>query len=426
MNRLRKLAISVIGLLALAGCPGPADASAATGLAELQADLGAQMALVGPADGAYAYDLTAHEAIFSQRATNPRPPASVEKLYTSVTALTLLGPDGRLPTTVYGVGHMAAEGVWEGDLYLRGGGDPTFGSRAFIDGHYGGSGASVGQLARLLAKADGIRRVTGSVLGDESYFDTNRGEPASGFAPDPFLEGTLSGLAFNRGVSGHEHGAHAPAALAAHELRSALRSAGVTVAGKSGAKATPAGAAPLAQVLSPTIAELLGLMLPPSDNFFAETLLKDIGARFGGAPPGTAQVGTTAAGAGVVRRTIGSLLGTAPRVVDGSGLSRADRTSPYQVAFLLTAIAGTPNGTILRERLAVAGQSGTLEHRMRHTAAAGRCEGKTGTLIGASNLAGYCLAANGHTLVFAIFNDGVSTLLAHRVQDHIVISLAGY
>jgi D-alanyl-D-alanine carboxypeptidase/D-alanyl-D-alanine-endopeptidase (penicillin-binding protein 4) len=63
---------------------------------------------------------------------------------------------------------------------------------------------------------------------------------------------------------------------------------------------------------------------------------------------------------------------------------------------------------------------------MRRTAAAGRCQAKTGTLTGASNLAGYCLAANGHTLVFAIFNGGVSTRLAHRVQDHMVISIASY
>ena len=58
----------------------------------------------------------------------------------------------------------------------------------------------------------------------------------------------------------------------------------------------------LAQVQSPTIAQLLGLMLPPSDNFFAETLLKDLGARFAGA-------GTTAAGASVVSSTIATLLG---------------------------------------------------------------------------------------------------------------------
>jgi D-alanyl-D-alanine carboxypeptidase/D-alanyl-D-alanine-endopeptidase (penicillin-binding protein 4) len=280
-------------------------------------------------------------------------------------------------------------------------------------------GANVSQLASALITQEGIHEVTGRVLGDESYWDSRRGEPSSGYAPDLFLEGTLSALEFNRGAVGGERGAHAPAAYAARQLRSALSNAGVAVRGGSGAATTPAGALTLATALSPTVAELLGLMLPPSDNFFAETLLKDLGARFGGA-------GTTSAGAAVVASTIASLLGAHIRVVDGSGLSPADHTSPYQVALLLTALAGTPEGAILREHMAIAGRTGTLELRMRHTPATGRCQAKTGTLTGASNLAGYCTAADGHTLVFAIFNDGVSTAFAHRVQDHITITLARF
>jgi D-alanyl-D-alanine carboxypeptidase/D-alanyl-D-alanine-endopeptidase (penicillin-binding protein 4) len=61
---------------------------------------------------------------------------------------------------------------------------------------------------------------------------------------------------------------------------------------------------------------------------------------------------------------------------------------------------------------------------MRGTAAAGHCRAKTGTLTGASNLAGFCTSANGHLLAFAIFNDGVSVTFAHRIQDHLAITLA--
>ena len=61
---------------------------------------------------------------------------------------------------------------------------------------------------------------------------------------------------------------------------------------------------------------------------------------------------------------------------------------------------------------------------MRRTRAEGRCQGKTGTLEGASNLVGYCRAANGHTLAFAIFTDAISVESAHVFQDHIAISLA--
>jgi serine-type D-Ala-D-Ala carboxypeptidase/endopeptidase (penicillin-binding protein 4) len=436
-NRISHTLILLCGLLwatvalvaaAWIAAPVPSAAAATTAatatvapvdLAGLQADLTRQLALAGPADGAYVYDLTAHQALFSERAGTPRPPASVQKIYTATALLARMGPGGRLATTVYGVGRLADGGVWEGDLYLRGGGDPTFGSSAFIRAHYGGLGASVATLASQLVRVAGIRRVTGRVLGDESYLDSLRGEPSSGFAPDSFLEGTLSGLAFNRGASGSQRGAHAPAAYAARELWATLKRDGVSIAGRSATASTPAGASALTQVPSPTIAQLLGLTLPPSDNFFAETLLKDLGARYGGA-------GTTATGAAVVRQTLASLLGIHPRVVDGSGLSGSNRTSPYEVVDLLVALAATPLGPVLRGELAIAGHTGTLATRMRRTGASGRCAGKTGTLTGVSNLVGYCTAANGHTLAFAIFTDGIATATAHRFQDHMAITIADY
>jgi serine-type D-Ala-D-Ala carboxypeptidase/endopeptidase (penicillin-binding protein 4) len=355
--------------------------------------------------------------LFSERASTMRPPASVEKLYTAAALLERLGPEYRLSTTVYGTGHLAPDGVWEGSLYLHGGGDPTFGSSAFIASHYGGVGSPVSALAGQL-RAAGIRRVSGEVVGDESIFDSLRGEPSSDYAPDPFLEGSLSALAFNRGATGSEQGARAPAAYAARQLRAALRTDGVRVSGSGGAvTGVPAGAIQLATLPSPTIAQLLGLMLPPSDNFFAEMLVKALGAHLGGA-------GTTPAGVRVVSATVASLLGTHPRIYDGSGLSEADRTSPSQVADLLVSLYPTPIGALLRARMAVAGRTGTLETRMRKTAAAGRCVGKTGTLTGVSNLVGYCPSSDGHMLAFAIFTDAIGVTAARTFQDHIAITLA--
>jgi D-alanyl-D-alanine carboxypeptidase/D-alanyl-D-alanine-endopeptidase (penicillin-binding protein 4) len=409
--------IPLLGLSLLAGA-APQNARAAADLAEIQADLSHQLALAGPRDGAYVYDVTAKQALFSERATALRPPASVEKLFTATTALVRMGPSARLATTVMGVGRLAPGGVWQGSLYLRGSGDPTFGSSGFIRAHYGGQGASVSSLVGQLVRGAGIHSVTGSIEGDESYLDALRGEPSSGYAHDPFLEGTLSGLSFDRGATGPVRGAHAPAAYAARRLRAALKAAGVSVAGSSGAATTPAGAVQLAQVQSPTVSQLLALMLPPSDNFFAETLLKDLGRGFAGA-------GTTPAGAAVVSSTIAALLGFRPGVVDGSGLSGSDRTSPYEVVSLLVQLAQSPSGAVLREHLAVAGRTGTLMKRMRGTAAAGRCQGKTGTLTGVSNLVGYCQSSDGHLLAFAIFTDGISVEAAHLFQDHMAITLAG-
>jgi serine-type D-Ala-D-Ala carboxypeptidase/endopeptidase (penicillin-binding protein 4) len=397
--------------------PSGALASPLTAAA-LQSGLAHELGLAGALSGGYVSDLSSKHVLFSERASTLHPPASVEKLYTATTALARIGASARLQTTVLGIGHMAPGGVWAGNLYLRGGGDPTFGSQTFIRGHYGGVGASVQALASQLVH-DGIRRVTGAIEGDESYFDSLRGEPSSGYGFDPYLEGVLSALAFNRGETGSYRGLHAPAEYAAHELSLAMKSDHIAVNGQVGAKSTPAGATALAEVSSPTIAQLLGLMLPISDNFFAETLLKDLGARFGGA-------GTTPAGAAVVRATVAQLVGIHPHVVDGSGLSREDLTSPQQVVTLLQYLASAPLGNTIWSSLAVAGHSGTLAERMLHSAAAGHCRGKTGTLTGVSNLVGYCEAANGHRVAFAFFNDGIAIETARSIQDSMAETIARY
>ncbi len=413
--RLISVLAALCGLFATPAAAAQPSAQAALGSA-----LGHEMGLAGQRSGAFVYDITAETTLYSVRAAEPHPPASIEKLYTSTAALMRLGPSARLHTTVLGSGRLGVNGVWEGNLYLRGGGDPTFGSSAFVGARYGGQGASVFTLVQQLVRSDGIRSVTGRVLGDESWLDSLRGEPSSGYAFDPWLEGRLSALAFDRGETGPFKGPHAPAAYAARQLLKGLRRAGVKVPRGSGPapSTTPAGARQLAVVSSPPLSTLLGLMLPPSDNFFAETLVKDLGAYFGGA-------GSTAAGAAVVRESVESL-GLRPQIVDGSGLSREDRTSPEAVVSLLRRLDGTGDGAILRRDLAVAGRSGTLSERMRHSWAEGRCQGKTGTLEGVSNLAGYCSAIDGHLIAFAFFDDGIETYVAHSIQDAMTEAIARY
>ncbi|HEV2997848.1 MAG TPA: D-alanyl-D-alanine carboxypeptidase/D-alanyl-D-alanine-endopeptidase, partial [Solirubrobacteraceae bacterium] len=354
--------------------------------------------------------------LFAANPGREAPPASVEKLYTSTALLTLLGPEAHLDTTLLGLGSLGPGGIWHGSLYLRGGGDPTFGSSAFISSHYG-SGASLDELAEALSKR-GIHTVEGQVLGDESFLDSRRGDPSSGFAPDGELEGNLSGLAFNRGQTGSKRGPHAPALYAALELLRALRARHISVAHGVGAASAPAGAQVLAEIRSPPLSTLLGLMDRPSDNFFAETLLKDLGALRGSG-------GSTAAGAALVRGVLAPL-GLHPRILDGSGLSHSDRTSPLAVVTLLDDLAHTPIGAVLAGDLAVPGRSGTLALRMRGTPAAGRCQAKTGTLDFVSNLAGYCHAANGHLIAFALFDDRIPAETAHHLQDTIAADLAAY
>jgi D-alanyl-D-alanine carboxypeptidase/D-alanyl-D-alanine-endopeptidase (penicillin-binding protein 4) len=92
---------------------------------------------------------------------------------------------------------------------------------------------------------------------------------------------------------------------------------------------------------------------------------------------------------------------------------------------LLRALRKTAVGDALKASLPVAGRSGTLIHRMRGTAAAGRCEAKTGTLATASALAGYCTSSGGDEIGFAIeMNNIANVLLARTLQDRIAATLA--
>ena len=379
--------------------------------------LNAGIRAAGPASGAYVIDLNTGQVLFAARARAPRLPASVQKLFTTSTVLARFGPAGRLSTSVSGVGRLS-DGTYSGTLYLRGGGDPTFGSAGFDRASYG-TGTTVQRLAAQV-RAAGVRAVQGSIVADETFFDSLRGTPATGFAPSLLLEGELSALAFNRGWADPTGASLVPRPALEAGLRfaAALRAAGVRAPAGVGVRAgrTPAAATPMAAERSPTMATLLALTNAPSDNFFAETLLKDLGARFGAG-------GTTAAGVGVVARTIASQFGLHPRFNDGSGLSTYDRTTPADVVSLLRQQAADRP---FINSLAVAGETGTLAHEMNGTYAQGRCRGKTGTLTNVSNVVGYCHARDGHTLAYALMMNNINPDYAHPIQNAMEIAVAEY
>jgi D-alanyl-D-alanine carboxypeptidase/D-alanyl-D-alanine-endopeptidase (penicillin-binding protein 4) len=373
----------------------------------------------GNASGALVVDLNTGNALFSDRSGVGRLPASVEKLYTTSTALTRFGPNRNLLTKVFGVGALDASGTWHGTLYIRGGGDPTFGSASFDNAYYG-TGATMQRLVADLIRQTGIKAVSGNIAGDEGYFDSLRGTAATGYQASSEVEGLLSGLAYDRGYtssSGTAFQSH-PALFAAQQFASALRAAHVNVPKRIhiSSGVVPAGASLLADVHSPRMATLLRLTNAPSDNFLAEMLLKDLGASFGNG-------GTSAAGAAVVRAQVASSFGIHPRLDDGSGLSRYDSTSPIQVVTLLERMA--TNAPFL-DSLAVAGETGTLQFEMQRTAAQGKCRGKTGTLSDVSNLVGYCTARDGHTLAFAFLMNSIDPNSAHPIQDQMAVALAKY
>jgi serine-type D-Ala-D-Ala carboxypeptidase/endopeptidase (penicillin-binding protein 4) len=396
--------LAVLILLAMGASEASAGARA-SGPQGLQHAVSLSMRSAGGVSGAWIYDATAGRRLLDWNGDTRRTPASVEKLLTSATALEHYGPEATLETPVLATGRLF-DGTLDGDLYVKGVGDPSFDTRR------------LGRLADRI-EAAGVGQVAGRVYGDESYFDGRRGGPVSGFATSSYV-GPLSALAFNRGrLAPFGYGFQPdPPRFVADRLTAALRHRQVDVADGGRTGTAPPDARQVASVSSAAIAALVRRMNLVSDNYYAETLIKGLGARFG-------SKGSTAAGASVVRGFANSI-GVPARVVDGSGLSRADSISPRALGRFLVAAEGEPWFDAFYRSLPLAATSGTLKKRMRKTAAAGRCRAKTGTLINVSTLAGYCRSASGNRIAFSLLMNRVNVYAARRAQDRIAAALAAY
>ena len=374
----------------------------------------------GAASGLLVVAAESGEVVCASAPGRPRPLASNMKLFTTSTALSRLGPETRIPTKVFRDGKVDANGVLHGSLYLQGGGDPVLGTPNFYDGYLAGLGTNLFALTPQI-RAAGITSITGRLYADDTIFDRLRGVADSGYATSSYI-GPLSGLAFNSGFSGSTSSsgfASDPAKLAASKLARSLRSNGVSVPPQVALRATPPNAERVAMIRSPKLNRIVNTTDVWSDNFFAEMLIKLLGARLGSA-------GTTAAGASVVEAFAHSH-DSGVHAVDGSGLTRSNRASPRQVVDLLTAMREDPAGDDFIQDLALAGHEGTVADRMHGTAAYGRCRTKTGTISGVSNLSGYCFNKSGRVMAFSILMAGVSNLsLAHLDQDRIAGAVAGY
>ena len=395
---MRRAAVAAL-LAGVLAAPAAASASLQTALARALAVPHVSLA----ATGAVAIDLETGETVYSRNPTLSLLPASNEKLAVTYAALTALGPSFTIETDVLGEGTQTGT-TWQGDLVLKGYGDPTL------------STADLRALAQQV-RAAGITRVTGRVLGDESWFDSRR--TALGWKSAFYINESppLSALIVDRAWLGH-YTSHDPALAAAQSFRAALVRAGVRIAGGAAHGTADDAATSLAEVDSPPLSEIVQWMDRVSDNFTAEMLVKELGAV-------QADSGTTAAGVGFITGLLqqAGVPLTGVRLVDGSGLSLLDRETPQALASLLTVMWNDAETRWeLLSSLPIAARSGTLVHRMVHTAAAGVVRAKTGTTDNASALSGFA----GDRYVFSVLQNGapVSWTWARRAQDKFAAVLA--
>jgi serine-type D-Ala-D-Ala carboxypeptidase/endopeptidase (penicillin-binding protein 4) len=389
---------------------GAAAAHTAVSRSKLARGLGKLFRRVGKS-GAFVFDPSSHQVLFSRKGGHMRILASNSKLFTTSTALSRFGPDDRLETTAWSSDPIS-DGVSQG-LYLRGGGDPTLGTTGLT------------KLADRV-RAAGVTTVQGPLRYDASFLDGQTGVPEHGISFESV--GRLSGLQIDNGSPSD------PARTAAQRFEDALRKDGVSIGNSVTPATVPFGALQLAAFASPRMADIVQDTLVPSNNYLAEMLLKDVGSEFGG-------IGSTAGGIAVVKQ-FAAKQGAKFAGENGSGLTRRNKASPASVVKLLDSMLeidrkAPPDAQAAQERLrdawvdslAVAGRSGTVADRMRGTAAAGNCHLKTGTLNGVSALSGYCFRGGDdadHAVIFSLLMNRTNLSRAHVVQDRMAALIARF
>ena len=340
----------------------------------------------------------------SVRAGTAYVPGSAVKLVTAGVALEVLGPDARFTTSVRATRNPDGSVA---DLYVVGGGDPLLVRSEYVatERLRTFNATTLESLADAVVGA-GVTRITGRVVGVDTYFDAERWvkDWPVGFR---FVEaGPLGALMANDGaVVGQALKPDDPALAAATEIVSLLAARGVSAGAGVAHEALPQGTEEITSVRSAPLADVLEEMLVNSDNNTAEIILKHIGLKAGG-------TGSTAAGLEAVADHLKKWGGGADAVVtDGSGLSSSNRIPCATFRVLLDRFRSTMPGL-----LAVAGETGTLETVFTDSAVRGVMQAKTGTLSGVKALVGYLPVEGDDPVRFSLLmnRQGIDNKSAYR------------
>lgn len=322
----------------------------------------------------YVYDLTDNRPVYAHNSKLRLRPASTQKLLTAVTALERMRPDDVFSTSLYFTGKVN-EGVLWGDVYVKGGFDPLFGTE---------------DMDRLVSalKLSGVDSVAGNLCADLSVKDTLQW--GRGWCWDDDMP-KLSALTCN--------GRDNFMSLFAERLnRSGVRFDDVRTG------RTPPEAELIVQVRR-GLDYVLEPMMKQSDNLCAEAVFYRLAAMGGKA---YAQREDAVA----VEEELVARLGFNPAdyvIADGSGVSLYNYTSvELQVALLRYAFSKKGMFGRLCRVLPVSGVDGTLRNRLTEPGVRGKVRAKTGTVEGVSSLAGYVWSAGGHVFAFSIINQGVA------------------
>lgn len=413
------------------------------------------------------YDLTNDTTLYAYREKIMCRPASVQKVITSVTALSSLGAGYKFKTTLRTQGEITKDSVLNGNLYLVGGLDPS------LNEH------ELRSMVSDLRKA-GVKRINGTVYADVSIMDstywasgwcwddapasfqpyisplmvhqgfvgveikpTSKGEaPIVNIYPSNTYvkvinkartqDNTLGPLTITRDwmhndntivVEGNckrrqstDLSVVGSADFTFSLFRQYLDEAGISY-GKYGLGTCPVMARELS-VVSHDLPAIVKEALKESNNLFAEAMFLQTGRIQ--QPKEVSFKSASKFLQNFVERKFG-MFSASFNIVDGCGLSMYDLCSPQFMVDMLTYIYRDRDlYTILYKSLPISGVDGTLKTRMSDKTTLNKVHAKTGSVTGSCTLAGYIRTADGRDLAFCIMNEGaVKMAPSRKVQDQI-------
>jgi serine-type D-Ala-D-Ala carboxypeptidase/endopeptidase (penicillin-binding protein 4) len=452
---------------AAAAAPASFRYSAPRSASGLQSDLESMLTARtrGGKWGVMIVSLTRGDTLFRFNADEPMLPASTMKMYTTAVALDRFGPTYQLSTDVLRDGSLGTDGTVNGNLYLRGDGDPALSNR-FVKGD---ANAPMDALAERVVAA-GVKHVRGDLVGDATGFDGQ-------LIPDGWRSRYLgagyaarvSALSLNEnlvwvavfpGVSG------GPARVALEPATTAIGIAGgvrtvagnggrvvahmtrdgqIAVSGTIGARSVPRRYSLIVDDPAPfttgalraalagrgvtvdgqiRIARTPATAVKVASLHYAELLFRDAARG-----TGRTQVGSAATGSAALYRFLTEKAGVKPGEVeahDGSGLSTLDRVTPRSMVHLLGYANEAPWADAFHASLPVAGVSELLRNRFKGTPAQGNLHAKTGTTNEVIGLGGYVTAHDGEVLAFSFLYNGADRWNAKSTIDQMGATLAGF
>lgn len=405
----------------------------------------------------FAVSLDKGDVLYDLGADKLAIPASVSKLFTAYTALKRLKPTSNFETTIWATGPIM-DGRLAGDLYLKGGGDPSLVSERLW--------MLVNELVR-----SGIKNINGNIIADASYYDLERtpdtrpsyltdqaynapigalsfnfntttiyvtpadtvGKPpvvytdpensyidvvnqaSTGKAESPntiqvkrteFVKGDIGDTVLLRGsipMNQREMRFYRnivnPSLYAAHMFKTFWEQRGMRLGGTLKEGTVPSKARKVLHFDSLPLWQIVWGMNKFSNNFVADQILKKVGAETFGAP-GSLEKGVKALRASLEELGIPASKYT---IIDGSGLTRKTKVTARQVVRVLE--AASKDLSISAEFIAslgVGGEDGTLRNRLPSEATSSVFRAKTGSLDGVNALAGYTASKDGEPIAFAI------------------------